>query len=60
MVRWAFDKATGYGPNMTEKLWLRRIIYLETVAGAMPFLYPDREGELRWALLAAHLLRTSG
>jgi len=32
-VRRAFDLATGYGPNMTEAQWLRRIIFLETVAG---------------------------
>lgn len=33
VVRRAFDWVTGYGPNMTEALWLRRIIFLETVAG---------------------------
>eukprot|EP01025_Chloroclados_australasicus_P013971 TRINITY_DN16537_c0_g1_i1.p1 TRINITY_DN16537_c0_g1~~TRINITY_DN16537_c0_g1_i1.p1 ORF type:complete len:365 (-),score=25.65 TRINITY_DN16537_c0_g1_i1:500-1471(-) len=32
-VRTIFDWFTGYGPNMTEQLWLRRIIFLETVAG---------------------------
>lgn len=32
-VRKVFDAATGYGPNMTEQRWLRRIIFLETVAG---------------------------
>eukprot|EP00803_Ostreobium_quekettii_P005237 evm.model.scf_2995.1 EVM.evm.TU.scf_2995.1 scf_2995:1033-4749(+) len=32
-MRWGFDKATGYGPNMDEKRWLRRILFLETVAG---------------------------
>lgn len=31
--RTAFDKATGYGPNMTEEKWLQRMIFLETVAG---------------------------
>lgn len=28
-----FDFATGYGPEMDMKKWLRRIIFLETVAG---------------------------
>lgn len=32
-VRTLFDKATGYGPNMTEDKWLHRMIFLETVAG---------------------------
>ncbi|KAG2499349.1 hypothetical protein HYH03_002924 [Edaphochlamys debaryana] len=32
-VRWLFDKATGYGPDMTESKWLARMIFLETVAG---------------------------
>ncbi|CAG9463180.1 unnamed protein product [Pedinophyceae sp. YPF-701] len=31
--RTVFDKVTGYGPNMTEEKWLRRMIFLETVAG---------------------------
>ncbi len=35
ITRSAFDIATGYGPNMDEKKWLRRIIFLETVAGAL-------------------------
>ncbi len=30
-----FDAVTGYGPNMDEKKWLRRILFLETVAGAL-------------------------
>lgn len=32
-VRKLFDITTGYGPDMTEAKWLRRIIFLETVAG---------------------------
>lgn len=32
-TRFVFDKATGYGPHMTKDKWLRRIIFLETVAG---------------------------
>jgi len=32
-VRWTFDKVTGYGPEMNEQKWLRRIVFLETVAG---------------------------
>lgn len=32
-MRVGFDLATGYGPHMTEAKWLRRIIFLETVAG---------------------------
>jgi len=32
-VRQIFDKVTGYGPDMDMKKWLRRIIFLETVAG---------------------------
>lgn len=32
-MRWGFDRITGYGPNMNEKKWLRRIVFLETVAG---------------------------
>jgi len=33
VARKAFDLGTGYGPNMTEALWLRRFLFLETVAG---------------------------
>ncbi|GAX79522.1 hypothetical protein CEUSTIGMA_g6963.t1 [Chlamydomonas eustigma] len=34
-VRWCFDKATGYSHHkpQTEEQWLRRVIFLETVAG---------------------------
>jgi threonyl-tRNA synthetase len=32
-VRKVFDAATGYGPVMTEERWLRRMVFLETVAG---------------------------
>lgn len=33
-VRSAFDKATGYNhSSMTEAQWLRRMLFLETVAG---------------------------
>ncbi|KAF5830068.1 alternative oxidase 2, partial [Dunaliella salina] len=32
-MRSCFDRATGYGPNMTEAKWLQRTIFLETVAG---------------------------
>lgn len=30
-MRWSFDKITNYGPHMTEKKWLFRIGFLETV-----------------------------
>ncbi|PNH12106.1 Alternative oxidase, mitochondrial [Tetrabaena socialis] len=33
IARWSFDRATGYGPKMTEAKWLQRMIFLETVAG---------------------------
>lgn len=33
VLRWCFDRASGYGPNMSERQWLRRILFLETVAG---------------------------
>lgn len=35
MTRTLFDSATGYSPDkpMSEKMWLRRILFLETVAG---------------------------
>lgn len=33
VMRFFFDKLTGYGPNMDEKKWLRRVLFLETVAG---------------------------
>ncbi|KIY97587.1 hypothetical protein MNEG_10375 [Monoraphidium neglectum] len=34
LVRAVFDRMTGYSKdNMTEALWLRRMIFLETVAG---------------------------
>lgn len=32
-MRTLFDVATGYGHQMTEERWLRRILFLETVAG---------------------------
>ena len=32
-LRWGFDRACGYGPNMSERQWLRRMLFLETVAG---------------------------
>eukprot|EP01023_Acetabularia_acetabulum_P050802 TRINITY_DN5529_c0_g1_i1.p1 TRINITY_DN5529_c0_g1~~TRINITY_DN5529_c0_g1_i1.p1 ORF type:complete len:370 (+),score=57.87 TRINITY_DN5529_c0_g1_i1:125-1111(+) len=32
-TRTIFDYVTGYGPKMNEQQWLRRIIFLETVAG---------------------------
>ena len=32
-IRWSFDTATGYGPNMTEEKYLSRFLFLETVAG---------------------------
>lgn len=39
-VRYIFDRVTGYTEvGMTEQLWLRRIIFLETVAGG---LKPER------------------
>lgn len=34
VARSFFDRITGYNlENMTEKKWLRRILFLETVAG---------------------------
>jgi hypothetical protein len=33
-IRSVFDLATGYGPNLSEEQWLRRMIFLETIAGA--------------------------
>jgi threonyl-tRNA synthetase len=34
MVRAVFDRVTGYNTEtMTEAQWLRRMIFLETVAG---------------------------
>lgn len=33
MLRSLFDLATGYGHAMTEKKWLTRFLFLETVAG---------------------------
>ena len=30
-MRWSFDKFTNYGPKMTEKKWMFRICFLETV-----------------------------
>lgn len=32
-MRRMFDLVTGYGPDMNMKKWLRRIVFLETVAG---------------------------
>jgi len=32
-MRTVFDYVTGYGPNMNERKWLRRFIFLETIAG---------------------------
>ena len=33
-ARWANDKVTGYDPkNMSERTYLNRIIFLETIAG---------------------------
>lgn len=37
-MRWSFDKITGYPHNMTEKKWLQRIVFLETVAGQLPLI----------------------
>ena len=33
LMRWSFDRATGYSEHMSEAKWLQRIIFLETVAG---------------------------
>jgi len=33
ILRSTFDFITGYGKNMTEKKWLTRFVFLETVAG---------------------------
>lgn len=39
-VRAVFDKVTGYTENgMTEAQWLRRMIFLETIAGARVLAY---------------------
>ncbi|KAI7839061.1 hypothetical protein COHA_007203 [Chlorella ohadii] len=32
-LRRGFDMATGYGHDMSERRWLRRFVFLETVAG---------------------------
>lgn len=32
-LRYFFDLATGYGSEMTETKWVRRFVFLETVAG---------------------------
>lgn len=32
-MRWGFDTATGYPNKLDECRWLRRIVFLETVAG---------------------------
>ena len=32
-ARFLFDKGTGYGGEMNEKFYLRRFLFLETVAG---------------------------
>ena len=32
LMRWTFDKFTNYGPKMTEKKWMFRICFLETVS----------------------------
>ncbi|KAL6778807.1 AOX1 [Auxenochlorella protothecoides x Auxenochlorella symbiontica] len=37
-MRSLFDVATGYGHQMTEERWLRRILFLETVAGVPGFV----------------------
>ena len=35
-VRFCFDKVTGYSEDkMTEKQWLRRILFLEAIAGIL-------------------------
>lgn len=46
-MRSLFDVATGYGHQMTEERWLRRILFLETVAGT-------RHGVMGWDNDAAH------
>ncbi|KAK9801855.1 hypothetical protein WJX73_002097 [Symbiochloris irregularis] len=33
IMRWTFDKMTGYGADMNEAKWMTRILFLETVAG---------------------------
>jgi len=39
MIRACFDFATGYNfLNFNEKLWLRRIIFLESIAGVPPMV----------------------
>ena len=32
-LRWTFDKATRYGPQMNESKWMTRVLFLETIAG---------------------------
>ena len=35
-MRFTFDKVTGYNEDkMTEKQWLRRILFLEAIAGIL-------------------------
>ena len=37
-LRKSFDIVTRYGPKMTEAKWMTRVIFLETIAGAVaPF-----------------------
>lgn len=38
VLRTAFDLATGYGHQMTHERWLRRFIFLETIAGVPGFV----------------------
>ena len=38
LLRRVFDAATGYGHDMTPERWLRRFIFLETVAGVPGFV----------------------
>lgn len=40
LMRFNFDWMSGYSiGTMTEQKWLRRVMYLETVAGNHTFLY---------------------
>lgn len=37
-ARWTFDRLTGYSEHNSEKVWLHRMLFLETVAGVPGFV----------------------
>lgn len=42
VLRRSFDWASGYGPGMSERQWLRRILFLETIAGVPGMVAGER------------------